>query len=133
MKREKKPLTKLRLLAMIWGIIVSSILLLTIGLQIIFGFYEEGPGTMQISLESFIRWDDPGPFFVFYMTGYAVIWWKKLWGSFIIMATSILFPIIAGPGGPLMFAIPGFIVGALYVACWYFERRNKQEMPGNSL
>ena len=129
MKSKRKPLSKLHLLAIIWGIIVSAFMFLAVGLQIIFGFFEDGPGTMKVSLESFIKWDDPGPYFIFYIIGYAVIWWKSIWGSLIIMVASICFVIIAGFDWPPIFAIPGFLVGVLYMVYWLFEGRKKQTMP----
>lgn len=125
MKTKRKPKSKLHLLSIVWGIMVSAFLFLVIGGKIIAGFFGDGHGTMKVSLESFVTWDDPGPYFLIYITGYAFIWWKPLWGSIIIMAASVYYVIIAGVDGPPIFAAPGFIVGALYMAYWFFEKRNQ--------
>ena len=131
MKSKRKPLSKLHHLAILWGIMVSAFLFLVIGGKIIAGFFGDGHGTMKVSLESFVTCNNPGPYFIIYMIGYAVIWWKPLWGSIIIMAASIYYVIIAGVDGPQIFAAPGFIVGALYMAYWLFEGRKKQTMPNS--
>lgn len=133
MKSKRKPLSKLHLLSIIWGVMFSALLFLVIGGKIIAGFFNNGHGTLKVNLESFFTWDDPGPYFIIYLIGYAVIWWKPLWGSLIIMAASIYYVIIAGVDGPPYFAAPGFIVGALYMAYWLFEGRKKQTMPDNGL
>jgi len=133
MKTKRKPISKLHLLSIVWGLIVSGFMFLFIGLAIIGGIFDDGPGTLKVGLESFITWADPGPYFLIYITGYAVIWWKPLWGSIIIMTASIYYVIIAGVAGPPIFAAPGFLVGVLYMAYWLIEVRKKQTMPNKML
>ena len=98
---------------------------LTIGVKIIIGIFEDGTGSIKLNPETFVTWDDPGPYFFTYIIGYAVVFWKPLWGSIIIMAASIYYVMIQGFDGPPIFAAPGFIVGALYFAYWFFEKRNQ--------
>ena len=120
-----KSKSKLHLLSIVWGIIFSVFMFLTIGTKIIIEIFEDGPGSLKGLPESFVTWDDPGPYFLTYIIGYAVILWKPLWGSIIIMAASIYYVMIAGVDGPPIFAAPGFLVGALYLANWFVVRRNQ--------
>ena len=125
MKGKRKPKSKLHILALVWGIIFSAFMLLTIGLKFIVSIFEKGTGSLSVSSETFITWDDPAPYFISYIIGYAVIWWKPFWGSIIIMAASIYYVLIAGFAGPTIFAAPGFLVGALYFSYWFIEKRNQ--------
>ncbi len=125
MKAKSKPKSKLHLLSIAWGLIFTSFILLAVGSKIIIGILEDGLGTLKVLPKSFVTWDDPGPYFLTYIIAYAVIWWKPLWGSIIIMAASIYYVIIAGVDGPPIFAAPGFLVGALYLANWFVVRRNQ--------
>ena len=125
MKSKRKPLSNLHLGSIICGIIFTVFMFLFIDFPIIGGFFGDGDGTLKVRPESFVTWDDPGPYFLIYIIGYAAIWWKPFWGSIIIMAASIYYVIIAGVNGPPIFAAPGFLVGALYMAYWLKEGRNK--------
>ena len=51
--------------------------------------------------------------------------WKPLWGSIIIIAASIFYVTVAGVDGPPIFAVPGFLVSALYLINWFVVRRNQ--------
>jgi hypothetical protein len=125
MKAKRKAKSILHLLSIVWGLVYSVLMFLFVGLEIIVGFFGDGPRTLMESPKSFVTWDDPGPYFLIYITGYAVIWWKPLWGSIIIMAASIYYVIIAGVDGPPYLAAPGFLVGALYMAYWLIKGRKK--------
>ena len=123
MKSKRKPKSKLHLLSIVWGILFSVFIFLTLGIKVIGGFFDDGPGTTKLSWESFVTWDDPGPYFITYAIGYLIVLWKPLWGSIIIMAASIYIVILQGFDGPPIFAVPGFLVGALYFTYWFVERR----------
>ena len=121
---KRKPGSKLHLLSIVWGIIVTSFLSLLFGVLIIEKLIEEGPKYLiEISKALFDWYDNPSGFFVAYFIGYAVIWWKPLWGSIIIMLGSILYVIIAGIDGPPIFAIPTFLVGLFYLIQWIVARK----------
>ena len=64
-------------------------------------------------------------FFITYLIGYAIVWWKPLWGSIIIILLSIFYVIIAGIDGPPIFAIPALLVGVFYLIYWIVARKNK--------
>ncbi len=125
MKRKRKPKSSLHLGSMVFGIVFSAFMFLTIGLKFIVSIFEKGTGSLSMTPETLVTWDDPGPYFLSYIIGYALIWWKPLWGSIIIMAASIYYVIAAGVHGPPIFAVPGFLVGALYMAYWLIEGRRK--------
>lgn len=109
--------------AMIYGIIITALLLLIIGTKIAGKVFEEGPSFLANMVKGFADWSDPGPFFMVYIAGYAISWWKPLWGSLIIMAGSIYF-VAANTldWGPVIFAGPAFFVGFFYLLAWIFAR-----------
>ncbi|MEN8225056.1 MAG: hypothetical protein ABFS05_06805 [Bacteroidota bacterium] len=124
MKQKRKPKSKIHLLAIVLGILFSAFIFFTIGIKVISGFFDDGPGTIKLSLESFLSWDNPGPYFITYTIGYVLVFLKPLWGSIIIMAANIYLLLFAAFHVPPIFAIIGFVVGALYFAYWFFEKRN---------
>ncbi len=125
MKNKHKPKSKLHLLSIVWGLIFTSFMLLAVGSKIIIAIVEGDPKMFFEFPESFSTWDDPLPYFLTYMIGYAVIWWKPLWGSIIIILGSIFYVIIAGFDGPPIFAAPGFLAGLLYLLNWIVTRKKQ--------
>ena len=125
-----KTKSKFHLLPKVWGIIFTLFMLLAIGSKMIIGIIEDGRQFFYELPESFSNPLDPTLYFFIYIIGYAVIWWKPLWGSIIIIAASIFYVTVAGGdvgvrGGPPIFAAPGFLVGALYLINWFVVRRNQ--------
>ena len=86
---------------------------------------EEGSSYLVEIPKDFLDWEDPTAFLFTYLIGYAVIWWKPLWGSIIIILASIFYVMIAGFDGPPIFAAPGFLVGLLYLIDWFVARINQ--------
>ncbi len=125
MKAKSKPKSKLHLLSIVWGLIFTSFMLLVLGIKIIISLIEDGSQFLREIPGSFSTWDDPVPYFITYMIGYALVWWKPLWGSIIIILASICYVIMAGFGGPPIFAGPGFVVGLLYLLNWIVARKNR--------
>lgn len=119
----KKPISKLRLLAIVWGAIFSSFLLLVLGGKIIATIVDDGPQLLFDIPKTFITWDDPIPFFIIYMIGYIVVWWKPLWGAAIMMLAGVFYVLMAGFDGPPIFALPGFLVGLFYYLWWNKYKR----------
>jgi len=112
--------------AMIYGIIITSIMLLLFGSKLIVLLVENGVEELKEMARALIHWyDDPTAFFIFYIVGYAIVWWKNLWGSLIIMLVSLLvIGVNINNPGFIMFGLPTFAVGLLYFLTWY-ERRKK--------
>ena len=124
---------KFTFIPLIYGIIISSLMLLMFGSTLILSLFENWPGEMKEILQALVKWyDDPTGFFFTYLIGYIVIWWKPLYGSMIIMAGSILvFIFNIGNPGFLIFAVPTFLVGFFYVESWYKRRiKNKTVSKG---
>jgi len=117
-----KSISKLNLFSRIWGILVTLFMLLSVGSYIVVGIIEDSRKFFNQLSESFSNKADPTLYFFCYIIGYLVIWWKPLWGSIIIITASIYYVIVAGLQGPPIFAIPGFIVGALYLINWFIIR-----------
>ena len=68
---------------------------------------------------------DPNALILIYLVGYAIVWWKKLWGTVIIIIVSI-FGIIFSQAGDIRFHfILTFLVGFLYFVNWYDGRKRK--------
>jgi len=112
--------------AMIYGIVLTSLMFLAFGSKLIVSLVENGVEELKEMARALIHWhDDPTAFFIFYIIGYAVVWWKDLWGSIIIMVVSLLVILInIDNGGFILFGLPTFAVGLLYFLTWY-ERRKK--------
>ena len=129
LKTKNEPKSKLHLLSKVWGIIVASLLLLIFGIKITEKFIEDGSKYLFEILKAIVDWgDDPTGFFFTYLIGYAVIWWKPLWGSILIILVSIFYVIINGIDGPPIFAIPTFLVGLLYLINWIVDRKNQDKV-----
>jgi hypothetical protein len=113
------------LFTMIYGIIVTSLMLLIFGITLIGDLIEKGTGEFKVIASALVHWEeDPTGFFFTYIIGYAIIWWKPLWGAVIIMTGSLLSTIlnIANPGF-LIFTLPTFLVGFFYLISWIDERK----------
>lgn len=109
-----------------YGVLVTLLVLLLFVLKIISEFIEKGFGFLSEILQSFSNWEDPMAFFFVYIIGYAIIWWKPLWGSLIIISVSIFYVLIAGFDGPPYFAVPAFLVGLFYLIYLIASRKTKE-------
>jgi hypothetical protein len=112
-----KPIRTLSFIPMIYGIIVTSLMLLIFGSALILSVIEKGIVELTEIIRALVHWyDDPTGFFFTYIIGYAIVWWKPLWGSVIIMLGSLLVTVInINNLGFLIFAIPTFLVGFFYL------------------
>ena len=114
----------------IYGIIITSLMLLIFGSTIILALLENWPGEFKEILKALVKWyDDPTGFFVSYITGYVIVWWKPMPGSVIIMLASLLVTVInINNPGFLMFAVPTFLVGFFYIESWYVIRKKNKNV-----
>ena len=62
-----------------------------------------------------------------YLVGYAIVWWKKLWGSIIILTISIMGFAFSEYGDIRFMYVFVFLVGFLYIMNWYDERKRKND------
>ena len=87
-----KTTKALRLIAIAYGIIITALMLIVFGMMLIGELAEKGSQYFTEILRSSVRWyDDPTGFFLTYVIGYAIIWWKPWIGSMIILAGGLLF------------------------------------------
>ena len=113
-------------LSMVYGIIITILFILIFGPKLVGEFIKTGFAYLIEIPKTFVHWDEsPTAFFFTYMAGYAIIWWKPLWGSIIIMFFSIFYVLIAGVDAPPILAIPTFLVGLFYLLYWNILSKNK--------
>jgi hypothetical protein len=62
-----------------------------------------------------------------YLVGYAIVWWKKLWGSIIILTVGIMGFIFSEYGDIRFMYVFVFLVGFLYIMNWNEERKRKKD------
>jgi hypothetical protein len=115
--------------AMIFGILITTLLLLVFVPKIIGKISDEGFSqlTRLVDIpESFSDlWSDPTAFLFIYLVGYVVIWFRPLWGSLIIIVVSIVYVIGCDSLGSLIFAVPTLIVGLSYLLYWILTRKTR--------
>ena len=97
--------------SMIFGIIVTLFMLVAFGPKFLESLKEDGLVYLLEVPKAFADWyDNPIAFFFTYFIGYAIIWWKALWGSVIIIIGDILFLIFNIQNmGTFIFIIPKYI------------------------
>lgn len=103
-------------LSMVYGTVVTFLILLAILPKLIENIVREGIDSFSEISKSFVNWDDPTAFFFTYLIGYIIIWWKQLWGSLVIILGCAVYLIMEGIDGPLIFAAPAFFVGFFYLS-----------------
>ena len=124
MEAKSKPSGKFHLFALIWGILITVLMLLAIGSKAVSTLIEDPSKLITDIAESFTEWYDPLAYFIVYLVGYIIIWGNKLWGALLIIMASLFYVLMGGFDGPPIFALPGFLVGILYLFDWYYGRKN---------
>jgi hypothetical protein len=124
-----KSKTTLFYIATGFGIIVTILMLSVFGLMLVGSVIDKGIGEIkEIAYACFHWYDDPTGFFFAYMIGYAIVWWRPLPGSLIIIAGSMLAIIInIDNSGFLIFTLPTILVGVLYLFYWYDMKMRVKE------
>ena len=116
----------LLLITKIVGIVITAWILFLISIELSRDL-KEGIGGLfnNFFTNHSYPYKDPNVLIMLYLVGYAVVWWKKLWGTVIIAIASI-FGIIFSEAGDIQFHFMlTFVVGFLYFLNWIFERKNK--------
>ncbi|MBN2357195.1 hypothetical protein JXO59_13855 [candidate division KSB1 bacterium] len=71
-------------------------------------------------------------FFVIFMIGYGIGWWRSLWGGILLVVAAlevaIPFYLQGNPGG-LIFGVPVAILGLFYIMLHRMERAEKTVVP----
>ncbi len=108
------------------GIIVTLLMLIGFGPKFVGLIADEGISYLFEVPKAFANWyDDPTAFFITYFIGYAIIWWKPIWGSVIILLGDILFFAFNSQNmGIFIFIIPTMLVAVFYILYWI--EKNKE-------
>ena len=65
--------------------------------------------------------------FLIFMIGYTIGWWRKFWGGTLILLAAFVvclpFIIFQNNYGSLIFGIPQFVIGILYLLLYWNEKR----------
>ena len=65
-----------------------------------------------------------------FMAGYAIGWWRPLWGGLLMIVAALLVSgpfVLQGNYGSLIFGIPQFVIGVLYILLSRLEKRKSIE------
>lgn len=116
----------LLLITKIVGIVITAWILFLISIELSRDLKEGIEGILNNFFTNHsYPYKDPNVLIMVYFVGYAVVWWKKLWGTVIIAIASI-FGIIFSEAGDIQFHFMlTFVVGFLYFLNWIFERKRK--------
>jgi hypothetical protein len=114
----------------IYGIIITSLMMLIFGSSLLISVIKKGNTGIIETITAIIHWyDDPTGFFFAYITGYAILWWKPLLGSILIMMGSLLVTLInINNLGFLIFSIPTFLVGFFYIEYWHNKIKGEKQV-----
>jgi hypothetical protein len=114
------------------GIIVTLFMLIAFGPKFVGLIADQGISYLFEVPKAFANWyDDPTAFFITYFIGYAIIWWKPLWGSVIILLGDILFFAFNSQNmGIFIFIIPTMLVAVFYILYWI--EKNKESKTKHS-
>lgn len=70
---------------------------------------------------------NPNAGVLMYLVGYTIVWWKKLWGSIIILTVSIMGFAFSEYSDIRFMYVFVFLVGFLYIMNWNQERKRKND------
>ena len=121
-----KKKNSLALLTKIVGIIITAWILFLTAYDLI----KEGIAGFFNNLTNLFThsypYINPNVLIWIYLVGYAIAWWKRLWGTVIIIIVSI-FGIIASDAGDVRFHFMlTLLVGILYFGYWNDERKKEK-------
>lgn len=116
-------------MTMIVGLVVTALFLYAVVMDMI---WEIGGGSENLS--SYFKnifgrsypYLDSIALYMIYIVGYAIVWWKSLWGSVIIILVSILGFTFSEYGDVRFSFLFIFLVGLLYLLNWNDARKRKK-------
>jgi hypothetical protein len=120
-----KKKDNLFLVTKVFGIIITVWIAFLVAIELIKAL-KEGVGSFFYNaavITSSYPYIDPNALILIYLAGYAIVWWKKLWGTVIILIASTLGIIFSQAGDIRFHFILTFAVGFLYFLNWMDERR----------
>lgn len=120
-----KKKDSLSLVAKIFGIVITAWITFLVAFELI-KVFKEGDNSFFYNASVFTHsypYIDPNALILIYLIGYAIVWWKKLWGAVIILMVSMAGVIFSQAGDIRFHFILTFMVGFLYFVNWIDERR----------
>jgi hypothetical protein len=116
-----------------WTMIIGSIFTMILIIQPVLDIPRELK-TSNSNFFNYLRTDlfyngylNPNHGVLMYLVGYAIVWWKKLWGSIIILTVSIMGFAFSEYGDIRFMYVFVFLVGFLYIMNWNGERKRKND------
>ena len=110
------------------GIVITALIILAVAIDLIREHKEGSEHFVNYLTNMFIRfysYKNPPALYMIYLVGYAIVWWKSLWGSIIIITVSIIGYIFSEYGDVRFSYILIFVVGLLYFLYWHDKRKRK--------
>ena len=121
-KKDSSPLV-----IKIVGIIITAWILFLVVYELIKEGFESFFNNLTNLFTHSYPYIDPNVLIWIYLVGYAIVWWKKLWGTVIIIIVSILGIIVSKAGDVQFHFMLTFLVGFLYFLYWNDERKRKND------
>lgn len=120
-----KKKDNLSVVTKIFGIIITAWITFLVAIDLVKAL-KAGNGSFFYNASVFTQtypYIDPNALILIYLAGYAAVWWKKLWGTVIILIVSTLGIIFSQAGDIRFHFILTFAVGFLYFLNWAYERK----------
>lgn len=121
-----KQKNELLLVTRIVGIVITALFVYAAAIDLIREHRGDSEHFFSYLTNMFIRFDsykNPPALYILYLVGYAIAWWKSLWGSIIIVTVSIVGLIFSEYGDVRFSYFLIFLVGLLYFMYWKDERK----------
>ena len=119
------------LMTRIIGSVITALIIFAVAIDLIREHKEGSEHFVNYLTHMFIRFDsykNPHALYMIYLVGYAIAWWKSLWGSIIIITISIIGFMFSEYSDARFSYVLIFLVGFLYLVYWNEERLRKR-MP----
>ena len=113
------------------GIVITALMIFAVAIDLIREYKEGSEHFVNYLTNMFIHFDsykNPPALYVIYLFGYAIAWWRSLWGAIIIITVSVIGFIFSEYSDARFSYVLIFLVGFLYFIYWNEERLRKK-MP----
>jgi hypothetical protein len=123
------------LVTKIVGIIITAWILFLVAFEVIKELNKGIESFFNSFSDLFTRrfpYIDPNVLIWIYLVGYAIAWWKKLWGSVIIIIVCIYGIIISEAGDIRFHFMLTFLVGFLYFVLYFVNRYNERKRKNDA-
>ena len=114
----------------VFGVVIASLFTLVFTPHVIGDINQNGVEALNDAGRALFNWyDNPTGLFTSFIVGYAIVWWKQLYGALIIILASVVATLINldNPGW-LIFTGPTLIVGVMYLFNCNLIQKKTQEI-----